>query len=57
MGKKRTSKMGRPPVKDKRNKVFTVRFKQSEFKQLVKDAKEAGITPTELLRQCWQESR
>jgi len=49
--------MGRPPLKakDRRNKVFTIRFTQGEYRDLMHDAKAAGVTVTEYLRQCWRE--
>jgi hypothetical protein len=47
--------MGRPPMKaeDRRNVLITVRFKRSEYKQLAVDAKTAGRTIVDYLRQCW----
>ncbi len=51
--------MGRPPLKakDRRSKVFTIRFTRDEYKDLMADAKAAGVTVTELLRQCWKKAR
>lgn len=51
--------MGRPPLKakDRRSKVFTIRFTQDEYRELERDARTAGVTVTELLRQCWQKAR
>lgn len=51
--------MGRPPLKakDRRSKVFTIRFTHEEYRDLISDAKAAGVTITELLRQCWKRAR
>lgn len=55
MAKQKQSRMGRPPMKaeDRRNVLITVRFKRSEYKQLAVDAKTAGRTIVDYLRQCW----
>jgi hypothetical protein len=42
------------PAKDVRSRYLTVRFTPSEFKRLERDAKAAGETVTEFLRQCWR---
>ena len=59
MARKQKSRMGRPPLKPKerRSKVFTIRFTQDEYRDLMRDAKAEGVTVTELLRQCWKKVR
>ena len=55
MAERKKSRMGRPPMKatDRRDVLITVRFKRSEYKQLAADAKAAGRTVADYLRQCW----
>ena len=59
MTKKKTTRMGRPPVRDedRLSKVITIRFRQSEYQQLACDAEAAGKTVAEYLRQCWRKVR
>jgi hypothetical protein len=59
MRKTEKSRMGRPPIKaeDRRSVLLTVRFKPGEYEELAADAKAAGRTVAEHLRQCWQERR
>lgn len=54
MGKTK-ARMGRPPIdpRDLRGRRVTIRFTTAEFRQLERDAKQAGITIGEFLRQCW----
>jgi predicted HicB family RNase H-like nuclease len=58
MGKKKT-KMGRPPLKDKdkRSKLVTLRLKESDHKQLAKDANAKGLSLSSYLVECWQKVR
>ena len=59
MARKQNSRMGRPPLKakERRSKVFTIRFTQDEYRDLMRDAKAEGVTVTELLRQYWKKMR
>lgn len=58
MEKKKT-KMGRPPLedKDKRSKLVTLRLKESDHKQLTKDANAKGLSLSSYLVECWQKVR
>ncbi len=51
--------MGRPPMqpKDRRTRGLTLRFTRDEFRELQGDARAAGVTVTEFLRQCWRKER
>ena len=53
------TKMGRPPlkIKDRRNRIVTLRLKLSEQKQLKQDAKAKGLSISNYLLECWQKSR
>jgi hypothetical protein len=59
MPKKKQSRMGRPPMKaeKRRSVLLTVRFMPAEYRQLAADAKAAGRSIVEHLRQCWRERR
>ncbi len=59
MAKKKQSRMGRPPMKaeERRSKLITLRFTLAEYRQLARDAKAAGRTVAEHLRQCWRDRR
>jgi hypothetical protein len=51
--------MGRPPkkAKDLRSKPVALRATPSEYKQLVKDAKQARMSISAYLLECWQKER
>ncbi|MHC4114376.1 MAG: plasmid mobilization protein [Planctomycetota bacterium] len=51
--------MGRPPLKDKdkRSKLVTLRLKESDHKQLAKDANAKGLSLSSYLVECWQKVR
>ncbi len=59
MARQKKSKMGRPPIEpaDRRSVLITVRFKPAEYEQLAADAKVAGKTVAEYLRDCWHARR
>lgn len=59
MAKKRATRMGRPPLRDtdRLSKVITIRFRQSEYRELASDAATAGRTVAEHLRECWRKTR
>jgi hypothetical protein len=59
MTKKQTTRMGRPPVRDedRLSKVITIRFRQSEYRELASDAATADRTVAEHLRECWRKTR
>jgi hypothetical protein len=59
MAKKKTSRMGRPPMKaeERRSKLITLRFTAAEYRQLARDAQAAGRTIAEHLRRCWRDGR
>ncbi len=53
---KRKKKMGRPTkkAKDRRSKPVTLRVTPSNHKQLKQDAKQAGMSISAYLLECWQ---
>ena len=55
MGKK----MGRPPkkVKDRRSRPATLRLTPAEHKQLIMDARAAGMSISAYLIKCWQDGK
>jgi predicted HicB family RNase H-like nuclease len=59
MAKKRKPKMGRPPkkAKDRRSKPVTLRMVPAEHRELVSDAKAAGLSISEYLLTCWRKVR
>ena len=51
--------MGRPPkkAKDRRSKPVTLRMVPAEHKELVTDARRAGLSISEYLLGCWRKVR
>jgi len=56
---KKKSKMGRPPLKekDKRTAIITLRLKETDRKQLEKEATARGLSLSSYLLECWQKVR
>jgi len=52
-------KMGRPPkkMKDRRSKPVALRVTPDDHRQLMKDAKAAGLSISGYLLECWQKVR
>jgi predicted HicB family RNase H-like nuclease len=52
-------KMGRPPIKakDRRTALVTLRLKESDHKELEKNAKAKGLSLSSYLLECWQKVR
>lgn len=57
--KKRKTKMGRPPkkAKDKLSEIVTLRMTPADHKQLMKDARDSGLSVSAYLQACWQKAR
>jgi predicted HicB family RNase H-like nuclease len=51
--------MGRPPKKatDRRSKPVALRVTPSDHRQLMKDARAAGLSVSAYLLECWQKVR
>ena len=51
--------MGRPPkkAKDRRSKPVALRVTPTEHKELVADARRAGLSISEYLLNCWRKVR
>ena len=51
------SKMGRPPLppESRRSAVVTIRMTQAERERLEEQAREAGLSISAYLLQCWRE--
>jgi len=56
---KRKKKMGRPLKKaiDRRSKPVTLRVTPTDHRQLMKDARAAGLSVSAYLLRCWQKVR
>lgn len=56
---KKKKRRGRPflKAKDRRSEVVPVRMTPTEHQQLLKDAKEAGISVSLYLVECWKKAR
>jgi hypothetical protein len=56
---KRKKKMGRPPkkAKDVRSKPVTLRMTPADHKQLLKDARDSGLSVSAYLKACWKKMR
>jgi predicted HicB family RNase H-like nuclease len=56
---KRKKTMGRPPkkAKDRRSKPVALRVTPADHRQLVKDARAAGLSISGYLLECWRKVR
>ena len=56
---KRKKKPGRPSMKpkDRLSEIVTLRMNPREHKQLMRDAKAAGLSVSMYLQECWREVR
>ena len=57
--KKQKKKMGRPPKKaqDRLSKIVTLRMTPADHEQLMKDARESGLSVSAYLQKCWQKQK
>lgn len=51
--------MGRPPkkAKDRLSEIVTLRMTPTEHKQLMRDARAAGLSVSAYLLDCWRKAR
>ena len=56
---KRKKRMGRPPkkAKDRLSEIVTLRMTPAEHKQLMRDARAAGLSVSAYLQECWRKVR
>jgi len=56
-GKKKKSRMGRPPKKpsERRTAMVTIRLMTEERQKLGQDARKAGMSLSSYLLKCWRE--
>ncbi len=56
---KKKARMGRPPkkAKDKLSEIVTLRMTPADHKQLMKNARESGLSVSAYLQDCWQKQK
>lgn len=57
--KRKKTKMGRPPKKaeDRLSEIVTLRMTPADHRQLMKDARESGLSVSAYLQECWKKAK